>query len=217
MQEGAKVLEPLGTAFVCNEDGYILTTSHIINLTKKYFVIQAKDINQFSKITEEGILNSIEVTINQYDTSKDIALLKIKNLDSVNITFDTSSLISVDNIDVGSDVYYLGFPFINFGFHNLSMSKTIISSKIILRDGRKQYQIDTLLHEGNSGGPLIDMQTNKIIGIISGTFDPLKNIGGKNVQNGRIMKEITSISYAIPIEYGIALLKEEEKYEQLTI
>ena len=77
------------------------------------------------------------------------------------ITFD-NILGRSDPIYVGESIYYIGYPFLNLGLHNLTVSSSIISSKVKFDNETNQYQIDSIVHEGNSGGPLIDLKKNKV-------------------------------------------------------
>lgn len=206
---GSITLKPLGTAFLCHKDGLFLTCGHILDLTKKYHLVLPNNINEFNYITLKNI-RSFEVIIKQYDSLNDVALLEVKNNNDLKSNFQMR--VREEPILVGESICYLGYPFLNLDLHNLTASKSIISSKVKFDNGTNQYQIDSIVHEGSSGGPLIDLKTNSIIGIISGTFDPQERTGGiRIISNGRTHKEVTSISYATPIEYGIELLKNEGK------
>lgn len=66
-------------------------------------------------------------------------------------------------IDVGSDVVFLGFP---FGMPQLTAHRGYVSS-IHHRDGRDVIQIDASVNGGNSGGPLISLATGNVVGIIT--------------------------------------------------
>ena len=67
--------------------------------------------------------------------------------------------------------------------------------------------IDSLAHEGNSGGPLIDYQTGRICGVINGHFNPTG--GGAVIQLGnRTLGTDSTITKAVSIEYAIVLIAE---------
>lgn len=198
-------VEFIGTGFLCHKQGYILTCSHFINLTDKLAAIAPQPINEFNPLTLERV-NVISLTISQYNSKNDVALLKIS--DPISVMVPDNIIGDEKNIHVGSNVAYLGFPFGQSGLHTLKISSAIISSKVINANNTKNFQLDTMVHEGNSGGPLIDIATGKIIGIISGRFSPTGNGGGIKIGNYSLGSE-SVISYATTISYGKELLKEE--------
>lgn len=67
------------------------------------------------------------------------------------------------DVYIGQRVVFFGYTFDKI---NLSMHTGIISS-VYERNCIKVFQIDGSVNNGNSGGPLIDVETGKIIGIIS--------------------------------------------------
>lgn len=74
--------------------------------------------------------------------------------------------------------------------------------------GTRQYQLDAMVHEGCSGGPLVDRVSKQVIGIVAGRFSPVGNQGGVLI-GGRPLGTESSISYATCIEHGIELLATE--------
>jgi V8-like Glu-specific endopeptidase len=68
-----------------------------------------------------------------------------------------------ESVSIGSAVAILGFQ---FDQANLSIKTGIISSRFE-RTGVKYLQLDASVNHGNSGGPLIDMSTNRVIGIVT--------------------------------------------------
>ena len=94
-----------------------------------------------------------------------------------------------DKVYIGQKVCIFGYP---FGKENLSMNQGIISS-IYEKCGVKIFQIDGIVNNGNSGGPLIDVATGKVIGIVSRKEDGLnelfKELKKNIVQNHKILKE----------------------------
>jgi serine protease Do len=65
-----------------------------------------------------------------------------------------------------------------------------------------------MVHEGNSGGPLVELATGRINGIVNGRFSPTGNAGGIKIGNHALGTEST-ISYATIIDYGTDLMKSE--------
>lgn len=198
-------VEFVGSGFLCHSKGYILTCAHTINLTDKLSVIPPQPLQQFNQMTMDRV-NVIDVSVAQFDTENDVALLKIINPPPLSVP---ANIFGDENkVLVGSTVGYLGFPFGQSGLHTLKVSQSIISSKMISKSGTKQFQLDAMVHEGNSGGPLIDLASNQIIGVISGRFSPTGNGGGIRIGNHALGTE-SSISYATTIGYGLELIRSE--------
>jgi len=195
----------IGSGFLCHSKGYILTCAHGINLTDKLAVLPPQPLDEFNQLTLERV-HPIDVIVAQHDPLNDVALLKIVNPPSLSVP---NNIFGSENTSkVGSSVCYLGFPFGQSGLHTIKVSQSIISSKVKSENGTKQYQIDAMVHEGNSGGPLVDLQTGQVIGIISGRFSPTGNHGGVRIGNYALGTEST-ISYATSINYGLELMKSE--------
>ena len=74
-----------------------------------------------------------------------------------------------DIFSIGSQVASLGF---NGGCSNLSLTTGIISSMVVNKKGVRFINFDGHTSYGNSGAPLIDPITNKVIGIVTRRFTP---------------------------------------------
>lgn len=198
----------LGTAFVCSSKGYLATCSHNVNLStaKNLYIVSIEvPLNEFTPSTHNRV-NASPVHVVQFDTNSDICLLKVNS----SSTFNTPErfLLETGNINVGSQCLYIGYPFGDQGFHKVKVSSAMVSSKIINEQGVKQYLLDTMVHEGTSGGPVIDLETGYIFAIVSGRFNPMGSTG-IYVGNYQVGNQ-TTISKAIPIEYLIELINKEE-------
>jgi len=195
----------VGSGFLCHSKGYLLTCAHLINLTDKLAIIPPQPINDFNTLTLERV-NAIDVIVAQYNSQNDVALLKMVSPQS--LVVPTGLFGNEDQAMVGASVAYLGYPFGQSGLHALKVSSSIVSAKVLSDNNTKQFQLDAMVHEGNSGGPLIDIATGQIIGIISGRFSPVGNGGSVRVGNYALGTE-SSISYATTISYGKELLINE--------
>lgn len=204
-QNDEMVVTFICSGFLCHSNGYILTCAHGINLTDELAIIPPQPINSFNKLTQEKV-QVIDVQISQYDNVNDVALLKITTPPVIRLS--NNILSTHDSYNVGSSVCYLGFPFAGNGLHPVKFSQSIISSKLVNENNTKQYQLDSMVHEGNSGGPLIDVQTNQIIGIINGKYSPTGNNAVIKIGNQALGQD-SSISFATSIIYGIELMKSE--------
>ncbi|GEN57527.1 peptidase S1 [Halolactibacillus alkaliphilus] len=141
----------LGSGFLYNSRGDIITNAHVI----------------------EGA-NTIEVTLSSTETypaaivgmskEKDIAVIRVPQL----MNQRPIELNTTDDIEVGTPILALGSP---LGYQN-SVSVGIISGTNRSFDINgyaydEVYQISSNITHGNSGGPLIDQTTGKVIGINS--------------------------------------------------
>lgn len=205
VKQPGNALDPIGTAFLCHNKGYLLTSAHAINLTDKLLIVLAPPIDQFNPSTVSGAVQAHSVTVAQYDATNDVALLKLADATVVvppNIWGDE------DKTPTGSSIGYLGFPYSHVGQHALKVSAGVISAKVVSSAGTKQFQFDAMVEAGNSGGPLIDVATGQIIGIVSARFSPVGTSGGVMIGNHPLGTEST-ISYASTIGYGKQLMKSE--------
>jgi serine protease Do len=199
------IIHPLGSAFLCKAGGYLLTSAHLFSLNTPLCVVINDGTQEFQPLTIQSA-NTVPVEVRQYDTINDVALLKF----SADIsTAVPDSLLGVDNaVELGSTCAYFGFPFSDAGLHVRHVALALVSAKVIASSGTKQYQLDAMVHEGCSGGPLVDRTTGKIIGIISGRFSPTGSKGGVFIGNRPLGTE-SSISFATCIRHGVDLLEAE--------
>lgn len=132
-----------GTGFLIKSDGYVVTNAHVI-----------EGATVAGIYTFDG--EQHQVSLVGYNTSMDIALLKISG------TYESLSLEESNDVNVGEKVIAIGNP---LGLQ-FSVSEGIISA--VHREGPNgldaYIQTDAALNPGNSGGPLIDKE-GKVVGI----------------------------------------------------
>ncbi|WP_404452426.1 S1C family serine protease [Virgibacillus necropolis] len=157
-----------GSGFLYNEKGDIITNAHVV---KNADIIHVRTSN--GRVYPAAIVGISEET--------DIAVIRVPQLAN-------QSPISIEKeikADIGDEVIALGSP---HGFQN-TVTLGIISGternfSVDGYDYNNVYQISAQITHGNSGGPLIDRATGKVIGINSvGTKDgtigfsiPLANV-----------------------------------------
>ena len=137
----------LGSGFIINQDGYILTNAHV--------VAEADDVTV--KLTDK---REFKAKVLGADTYTDIALLKIEaaGLPAVKIG-------EAKALEPGEWVAAIGAP---FGFEN-SVTAGIVSAKGRLLPNESYVpfiQTDVAVNPGNSGGPLFNMR-GEVVGINS--------------------------------------------------
>ena len=171
------IIKSLGSGLIYSNSGYVITNTHVI-----------KDASDIFVTLSGG--HKFKAEIVGYDILTDIALLKVDGLD-----FPVSDFGDSEDLVVGQWVVALGNP---LGLFDLSYEPTatigIISGLNIdfgVRNKEHAYrnmiQTDASINEGNSGGPLINLN-GEIIGI--NTFI----MTGSNANQGSI-----GIGFSIPI------------------
>lgn len=145
------VQEGLGTAFVYDPTGFLLTNNHVIE--------EATDIEV---VFFDG--RELRAAVVGRDKQTDIAVLKVEETGLPSLPLGDS-----DRIDVGDWVVAIGNP---FGLSH-TVSAGILSAKDRTRDDVKGLdptgyfnflQTDASINPGNSGGPLLDIK-GQVVGI----------------------------------------------------
>ncbi len=200
----------IGSGFCVSDDGKILSAAHLYNQLKP----EQKEslIGMAMTKQEENGLETyawLPLEFIKSDDKNDVVLFNIKDFDKT--LLKPLEIDDSEKAEVGDEAYFIGFPYaaqlINdkFGI-TLIVNKTIISN--IKRDGvdpshpRNWLIVDAISNPGNSGCPLISMETNKVIGIMAIVF------GTKSqAQPNLDIRESMHIAGARPINLARDLLK----------
>lgn len=150
--------ESLGSGFVVDPRGYIITNNHVVDKADRIFVSFASD--------PAGNLGRPAKLIG-VDKATDIAVIKIQT----DKPLPTVKMGNSEGVEVGDWVVAIGEP---FGLQS-TVTAGIISSKNRNVDhgtaGEFQHflQTDAAINPGNSGGPLLDM-AGEVIGVNTAIF-----------------------------------------------
>ncbi len=150
--------EALGSGFIVDPKGYIITNNHVVDKADKIFVKLASD--------PEGS-DGHPATVVGVDKATDIAVIKI----TVDQALPTVKMGNSDSSQVGDWVIAIGSP--------LGLSKTVTSGIVSAKNrtieqgqaGQFQrfIQTDAAINPGNSGGPLLNM-AGEVIGVNTAIF-----------------------------------------------
>ncbi|MBV9330489.1 MAG: DegQ family serine endoprotease [Alphaproteobacteria bacterium] len=144
----------MGSGFIIDHAGYIVTNNHVIENAKK-ITVKLPDGRSF----DAKLIGS--------DTSTDVALLKVKSDKSL----PTVEFGDDRQLRVGDWVIAVGNP---FGLSN-TVTAGIVSSLSRDLPGGGPYndfiQIDAPINRGNSGGPTFDLR-GQVVGMNSMIFSP---------------------------------------------
>ncbi|QWX85176.1 trypsin-like peptidase domain-containing protein [Cellulophaga sp. HaHaR_3_176] len=149
----------LGSGVIINKEGFIITAAHVV-----------ESANEVSVKLKNGV--SFEADVISSSTAADLALLKLRvvpsNLKPAKIGNSSSSKI-------GEQILVIGAPLglehsLSVGHLSRKMKKNIISNG----EMAGFLQTDASINQGNSGGPMFNMN-GELIGIVSFI---LSNSGG---------------------------------------
>lgn len=154
-EDGGQERESLGSGFIVDPRGYIITNNHVVDKADKIWVRLSTD-------PDNGFMQGRPATVVGVDKATDIAVLKIQT----DHPLPTVKLGNSDGAQVGDWVIAIGSPF------TLSQTVTagIVSAKNRTIDpgvgGQYQHfiQTDAAINPGNSGGPLLNM-AGEVIGM----------------------------------------------------
>lgn len=135
----------LGTGFMVNSAGYVVTNYHVIEGARTIDVVDIDKV--YSRASIVGV-----------DQFKDVALLKI------NKAYSSLEFADSDKLEVGEKVIAIGNPLaLELSF---SVTEGIVSG--LHRQGmnnlQSYIQTDVPINPGNSGGPLLNKE-GKVVGI----------------------------------------------------
>lgn len=143
--------ESLGSGFIIDGNGYIITNNHVVDKAESISITLSDDTK-----TEARVIGK--------DPKTDLALIKIETKRPLNaVKFGDS-----DKIRVGDWVLVIGNP---FGLGS-SVTAGIVSAKSRdIESGPYDsfIQTDASINQGNSGGPMFNLQ-GEVIGISSAIF-----------------------------------------------
>jgi len=219
--KGEKVKVGGGSGFIVHPDGLVLTNKHVVFDTEAEYTVITSDEKEYTgKVISRDPMN-------------DVAVLKIdaKGLPAVRLG-------NSNKIELGQTVIAIGNA---LGLFTNTVSKGIISGidrKISASMGqggqvenlRNIIQTDVAINQGNSGGPLINLD-GEVIGINTAIIFGAQNIGFSLPINwakadlediikfGRIVRPFIGLryvmlnkelqqKYSLPVDYGALVIKD---------
>lgn len=219
--ETEKVKVGGGSGFIIHPDGLILTNKHVVfDPEAEYTVITGDEKEHVGKVISRDPIN-------------DIAVLKINAKDLPVVRLGNSN-----KIELGQTVIAIGNA---LGLFTNTVSKGIISGlerKISASLGQGQQteslrgvvQTDVAINQGNSGGPLINLD-GEVVGINTAIIFGAQNIGFSIpinwakadlediIKYGRIIRPFIGLryvmlnkvlkdKYTLPVDYGALVIRD---------
>ena len=140
--------QSLGSGFLINDEGFILTNNHVVSGSSKIQVTLSDQTQYYATVLDK-------------DRSDDLALIKI----ALKKKAAFLKLGDSDRLQVGQKVLAIGNP---FGLEG-TLTTGVVSSIGRAIDGENEQrlegmvQTDAAINGGNSGGPLLDSSGNVIL------------------------------------------------------
>ncbi len=203
IRDGAEIEEGIGSGFIINDEGYILTNHHVIADASSVKII-------FSNNTEA------EAQVVNFDENQDLAVLKVTDGSRIPGVVE---LGDSDTLKVGETVIAIGNPLgkefigtVTSGIISAVNRDIVINNRVL-----SFIQTDAAINPGNSGGPLLNT-SGKVIGINTAKIGAtgIEGIGFSipiNIVKGRLSAMATPIP-----KLGMVAMKvtpEMTKYEKV--
>lgn len=199
-----------GTGFAVGQGVQIVTSAHVLPPSGETLEAGRK-LGVLAQRSGGWEFNGAELL--RSDPAHDLALLKLQGAPLPPLT-----LALADLPQEGLDVLLFGFPIGNvLGFsvvtHRGMVSAIVQSvppaaaspqlsarSILALRQGSFDIlQLDAVAYPGNSGGPLVDLSTGRVIGVLMG--------GVLKGTREAALSAPSGISYAVPLKYLTPMLQ----------
>ncbi|MEY4387465.1 MAG: putative serine protease HhoB precursor [Verrucomicrobiota bacterium] len=143
----------LGSGFILNEDGFLMTNFHVIEGESQIWVeVYHQKDGQLERKSYK------EVRIVAMNKFADLALLRIEDKGAPK--FKSVALASTEPLAVGEHVFAIGSP---LGLER-TVTEGILSTKTRQMQGTLYLQTTAQINPGNSGGPLFNL-AGQVIGI----------------------------------------------------
>ena len=210
-----------GSGFIVSPEGVILTNKHVVFEQDAEYTVITNDEKEYpAKVLTRDPIN-------------DVAILKIEATDLPTLAIGNS-----DHIELGQTAVAIGNA---LGLFSNTVSKGIISGlgrKIsaalgqggMIENLRHVIQTDVAINQGNSGGPLVNLD-GEVIGINTAIIFGAQNIGfalpinwakadlDELVKYGRIIRPYIGLRYVmlnkelqekydLPVDYGALVIKD---------
>lgn len=153
-----------GTGFAL-KNGYVVTNFHVVDGAKK-IEVHGVNGNASSDYTAEVVAT---------DKNNDLAIIRITDY-RFNGFGTIPYAIKSQMVDVGEDVWVLGYPLTQYLGNEIKLTNGVVSSRSGFQGDVATYQITAPVQPGNSGGPLFDSKGN-VVGVVNAGVPGAENVG----------------------------------------
>jgi S1-C subfamily serine protease len=182
-------LRGIGTGFFVTKDGYLLTNFHVVKGAARVEV-------QYKSHAP------VKADIVETDEHADLALLKVDGTG-----FSPLAIARTANVDLGDEVFTIGFPNIEMQGFEPKYTDGKISSLDGIQDDTTEYQISVPVQPGNSGGPLCN-EKGEVVGIVVARLNDMAALR----ETGAVPQ---NVNYAVKAKHALRLLQSVNGLEAL--
>ena len=202
-----------GTGFAVGDGTRVVTCAHVLPEPRPEVGVTAPALAvQMRREQEGGAVPWRLAGVESVDRTHDIAVLKIEGA-----ALPALALADAAAVQEGSAVAMIGFPIGNLLGFSPVVHRGIVSAitpmALPLAAARQLderavralrgaafeiYQLDATAYPGNSGGPLFDADSGRVIGIV--------NMGLLKSNRESALSQPSGITYAVPVRHALALL-----------
>lgn len=198
------------TGFVVGDGTTVVTNAHVLPEADSSTSVVRQLVVQL--LDRSGGLDRRAARVIRVDKSRDLAILKIEGA-----PVSALRLAGADYVAEGSEVAFIGFPiggalgYSPVTHRGIVSSVTAIAPPIakaqqlnsqavhLLRQGNFDiYQLDATAYPGNSGGPLLSIETGEVIGVVN-------SVVVRSTKESALSQP-SGITYAIPIRFVSELM-----------
>ena len=201
-----------GTGFIVGNGLQVITNAHVI--PEKLDVDNKQVIAVFSGRGSKAIARPAKVV--RIDEDHDLALLEFQGA-----ALPAVKLGDSDTVREGQDVAFTGYPIgMVLGLYPVThrgivsaitpMARPMENARNLkaaqlkrLRNRFDAFQLDAIAYPGNSGSPVYEPATGRIVGVINSVF--------VKESKESVLQRPSGISYAIPIKWAKELLRHDAR------
>jgi len=184
----------VGSGFVIDSDGYIMTNAHVVNGAQRIqVVLPPNDADGSLKTALSGRTKTVSARVVGFSSEIDLALLKIEQ------KLPALPLATYTKVRQGEIVFAFGSP---GGLRN-TITRGIVSAVARQTEADSPLifiQTDAAINPGNSGGPLVNSK-GEVVGVNTFIFS---QSGGSE-----------GLNFAVPCATARTVFKQLKQYGQL--
>ena len=194
----SSVKKATGTGFAVNS-GCIVTNYHVVKDAKKLEVFGINGNHS------TGYSAKVLAT----DKVNDLAIIQIDDK-SFNGFGEIPYKVNAETIDVGDNVFILGYPMPGVMGQEIKLTNGIISSRSGFQGDVNKYQTSAPIQPGNSGGPMFDSKGN-VVGIV------VSKIDNEYAQNVGYAIKTLCLKMLVENTFGDSILPEKNTIQSKTL